>query len=96
MIKFTVLARIFLVLRLNARLIIMNALCSWGLTLNLFQLYERLNLADALVPRTYKDGQKIIHQGDAADGMYFVEEGNVRITMVTNGIEKEVRVVTCQ
>lgn len=54
------------------------------------QLYERLNLADALVPRTYSSGQKIIQQGDAADGMYFIEEGEVRITMVTNNVEKEV------
>lgn len=27
-----------------------------------------MNLADALVPRTYTDGDTIIKQGDAADG----------------------------
>ncbi|KAH0947626.1 hypothetical protein HN011_004400 [Eciton burchellii] len=44
--------------------------------------YERMNLADALVPKHYSDGEQIIKQGDTADGMYFVEEGIVRITIV--------------
>jgi cAMP-dependent protein kinase regulator len=52
--------------------------------------YERMNLADALVPRTYTSGQTIIRQGDAADGMYFMEDGTVRIMRVdNNGEEKE-------
>ncbi|XP_011688147.1 PREDICTED: cAMP-dependent protein kinase type II regulatory subunit isoform X1 [Wasmannia auropunctata] len=42
--------------------------------------YERMNLADALVPKQYSDGEQIIRQGDTADGMYFVEDGVVRIT----------------
>ncbi|XP_012056741.1 PREDICTED: cAMP-dependent protein kinase type II regulatory subunit [Atta cephalotes] len=42
--------------------------------------YERMNLADALVPKHYSDGEQIIRQGDTADGMYFVEDGVVRIT----------------
>jgi len=54
------------------------------------ELYERLNLADALLPRSYRDGEPIIKQGESADGMYFVEDGEVVITMVTNGIEKEI------
>ncbi|KAF2367934.1 Cyclic nucleotide-binding domain [Trinorchestia longiramus] len=58
------------------------------------KVYERLNLADALLPRTYKDGELIIQQGDAADGMFFVEEGEVRITMITNNQEKEISRVT--
>jgi len=41
-----------------------------------------MNLADALVPKHYSDGEQIIKQGDTADGMYFVEEGIVRITIV--------------
>lgn len=50
-----------------------------------------MNLADALVPRPYSDGQMIIKQGDSADGMYFVEEGNVKITITgDNGQEVEV------
>jgi len=58
--------------------------------LKTLELYERLNLADALVPRSYADGEAIIRQDDSADGMYFVEAGQVVITMVTNGIEKEI------
>ncbi|CAG7836926.1 unnamed protein product [Allacma fusca] len=53
--------------------------------------YERMNLADALVPRLITDGQAIIRQGDPADGMYFVEDGTVRVIKVDyNGVEKEV------
>ncbi|XP_011163552.1 cAMP-dependent protein kinase type II regulatory subunit isoform X1 [Solenopsis invicta] len=44
------------------------------------EAYERMNLADALVPKQYSDGEQIIRQGDSADGMYFVEDGVVRIT----------------
>lgn len=44
------------------------------------EAYERMNLADALVPKQYSDGEQIIRQGDTADGMYFVEDGVVRIT----------------
>ncbi|XP_076228852.1 cAMP-dependent protein kinase type II regulatory subunit isoform X2 [Nomia melanderi] len=44
--------------------------------------YERMNLANALLPRQYSDGEQIIRQGDTADGMYFVEDGVVRITIV--------------
>jgi len=55
------------------------------------QNYERMNLADALVPRMYTEGERIIKQGDAADGMYFVEDGTVRIIKIdANGMEKEV------
>ncbi|XP_017789674.1 PREDICTED: cAMP-dependent protein kinase type II regulatory subunit isoform X2 [Habropoda laboriosa] len=43
--------------------------------------YERMNLADALVPKQYSHGDQIIRQGDSADGMYFVEDGVVRITI---------------
>ncbi|KAL0106116.1 hypothetical protein PUN28_016089 [Cardiocondyla obscurior] len=42
--------------------------------------YERMNLADALAPKQYSNGEQIIRQGDTADGMYFVEDGVVRIT----------------
>ncbi|KAK9305976.1 hypothetical protein QLX08_003209 [Tetragonisca angustula] len=44
--------------------------------------YERMNLADALVPKHYSDGEQIIKQGDTADGMYFVEDGVVKITII--------------
>ncbi|XP_034944266.1 cAMP-dependent protein kinase type II regulatory subunit [Chelonus insularis] len=57
--------------------------------------YERMSLADALVPRRFSDGQQIIRQGDTADGMYFVEEGVVRITIIgDNGREVEINRVS--
>ncbi|KAK7865087.1 hypothetical protein R5R35_014624 [Gryllus longicercus] len=59
--------------------------------LKTLQAYERMNLADALVPRRYSDGEVIIQQGDVADGMYFIEEGVIRITIVgDNGQEVEI------
>lgn len=49
--------------------------------LSALESYERMTLADALIPQTYNDGQKIIAQGDAADGMYFIEQGSVKISV---------------
>ncbi|XP_069142628.1 cAMP-dependent protein kinase type II regulatory subunit-like isoform X2 [Argopecten irradians] len=43
--------------------------------------YERMNVADALQSRSFTDGEVIITQGDEADCMYFIEEGNVRVTV---------------
>ncbi|XP_015124662.1 cAMP-dependent protein kinase type II regulatory subunit [Diachasma alloeum] len=55
------------------------------------QKYERMNLADALVSKPFSDGEQIIRQGDTADGMYFVEDGVVRITRINdNGREVEI------
>ncbi len=54
--------------------------------------YERMNLADALLPKNYAD-QCIIKDGDAADGMYFIENGNARITIQKNGQETEVATI---
>ncbi|XP_048507614.1 cAMP-dependent protein kinase type II regulatory subunit isoform X3 [Athalia rosae] len=52
--------------------------------------YERMNLADALAPKHFSDGERIIKQGDIADGMYFVEDGLVKITILgDNGREIE-------
>lgn len=42
--------------------------------------YERMNLCDALVPKRFESGQQIIREGDEADGMYFLEDGTVRVT----------------
>lgn len=54
-----------------------------------------MNVADALNPRSFESGTCVIRQGDAADGMYFVEAGTVRITVVgENGVEVEVNQVT--
>lgn len=47
----------------------------------MFQSYERMNLADALVSKHFSSNERIIKQGDTADGMYFVEDGIVRITI---------------
>lgn len=58
--------------------------------LKTLQPYERMNLADALVPKTFSDAELIIKQGDAADGMYFVEDGEVKITVLDNGKEVEI------
>jgi cAMP-dependent protein kinase regulator len=48
-----------------------------------------MNLADALLPKSYADGDVIVKQGDPADGMYFIEAGKV-IVLVTgkDGSEK--------
>ncbi|GJQ66639.1 Pka-R2 [Trypoxylus dichotomus] len=59
--------------------------------LKTLQPYERMNLADALIPKTFAANEKIIKQGDAADGMYFVESGTVRITVLDDdGREVEI------
>ena len=52
--------------------------------------YERMNLADALLPQTYGDGECIIKEGDAAQGMYFIEQGAVRVTITKEAREEEV------
>ncbi|CAL8103240.1 unnamed protein product [Orchesella dallaii] len=54
--------------------------------------YERMNLADALMSRAFNDGTVIIKQGEAADGMYFVEDGECKVvkTDSTGGDEKEI------
>ncbi|XP_076447640.1 cAMP-dependent protein kinase type II regulatory subunit-like isoform X3 [Babylonia areolata] len=60
-------------------------------------LYERMNVADALQSKTFEDGEQIIKQGDAAQMMYFVESGEVRIAMTNKNDpsqgEKDVTVV---
>ncbi len=58
---------------------------------SLLQSYERMNLADALIAKTYEDSETMFSQGDIGDGMYFVEEGQVAISMAGNdGIERQV------
>eukprot|EP00105_Crassostrea_gigas_P026984 XP_011448159.2 PREDICTED: cAMP-dependent protein kinase type II regulatory subunit isoform X3 [Crassostrea gigas] len=49
--------------------------------LKTLDLYERMNVADALVTRSFEDGDVIIKQGDEADCMYFIEDGEVRVTV---------------
>lgn len=38
-------------------------------------------MADALMSRSFQAGERVIKQGDVADGMYFVESGEIRITI---------------
>jgi len=48
-----------------------------------------MNLADALIPRTFLHDEVIVKQGDPADGMYFIEMGTVIVSMIGNdGPEK--------
>ncbi|XP_045216617.1 cAMP-dependent protein kinase type II regulatory subunit-like [Mercenaria mercenaria] len=52
--------------------------------------YERSNLADALMSKTFKDGVCIIRQGNEADGMFFLEKGVIRVTIINpDGDEEE-------
>lgn len=52
--------------------------------------YERMNLADALVTKSYNE-ELIITQGNEADGMYFIESGMIRVTIQKpDGEEEEV------
>ena len=58
---------------------------------SLFQSYERMNLADALVPKTFSHGSVIVKQGDPADGMYFIETGKAVVSMIgSDGSERTV------
>ncbi len=51
-----------------------------------------MNLADALVTKTFQNDEVIVNQGDVGDGMYFVEEGQIAISMVGNdGVERKVK-----
>lgn len=60
--------------------------------------YERMNVADALFSKTFEAGEIIIRQGDSADCMYFIEEGEVKITVKnkeTSPTGEEVEVKRC-
>jgi len=51
-------------------------------------MYERMNVCDALTSRGFNDGDKIITQGDKADMMYFIEKGSVRVCMTNKSDPK--------
>lgn len=57
--------------------------------------YEKMNVADALVSRKYEDGELVIRQGDEADCMYIIEEGEIRISMKQQESEQEVDISRC-
>ena len=52
--------------------------------------YERMNLADALTPQIYADGDCIMKEGDEADGLYFIEQGSCRVTITKDNKQAEV------
>lgn len=51
--------------------------------------YQKQLLCDALEAKQFEDGDEIIQQGDAADGMYFVESGFCRVYLRQNAAEPE-------
>ncbi|XP_043979081.1 cAMP-dependent protein kinase type II-alpha regulatory subunit-like isoform X3 [Gambusia affinis] len=51
--------------------------------LNCLELSERMKIVDVLGVRTFKDGDRIIAQGDKADCFYIVESGEVKILIKT-------------
>eukprot|EP00066_Takifugu_rubripes_P007642 XP_003973325.1 PREDICTED: cAMP-dependent protein kinase type II-alpha regulatory subunit-like [Takifugu rubripes] len=51
------------------------------------ELSERMKIVDALAARGFKDGERIITQGDDADCFYIVESGQVRI-MIKSKVSK--------
>jgi len=55
--------------------------------------YERENIADALISQSYKEGERIVNQGDRANGMYFVESGTLVVLKGIDGDEKPVNEV---
>ena len=44
--------------------------------------YQRLNLSDALTSTWFDPGELVISKGDVGHGMYFIEEGRVRIEVL--------------
>merc|ERR1711936_1320973 len=52
--------------------------------------YERENIADALISQAYSVGERVVSQGDRANGMYFVESGTLVVLKGIDGDEKEV------
>lgn len=54
--------------------------------------YERMNVADALISKTYTDGESIIKQDEDAENMYFIEKGSVRIVREQDGQSKELAI----
>ncbi|GFO14671.1 CAMP-dependent protein kinase type ii regulatory subunit [Plakobranchus ocellatus] len=58
--------------------------------LNSLDDYERMNIADALISKSYPSGHAIMQQGDEADGMYFIEEGSVSVKILKGSEEVEV------
>lgn len=54
--------------------------------------YERMSIADALHTQVFEPGTKIISQGEEGNEMYFVEDGEIRITVKQTGSDEEAEV----
>lgn len=52
---------------------------------------ERSKIADALVSRTYADGEAVVRQGEMGDTFFFVEEGEATVTKTQSGDSVEMR-----
>lgn len=50
--------------------------------------YERVSIADALISKSFEANEVIIKQGDPGKEMYFIEDGEVEIKMISDGVEK--------
>uniref|UniRef100_A0A3P8UIA0 cAMP-dependent protein kinase type II regulatory subunit n=1 Tax=Cynoglossus semilaevis TaxID=244447 RepID=A0A3P8UIA0_CYNSE len=59
------------------------------------ELPERMKIVDVLGARVYKDGERVISQGEKADCFYMVESGEVRITIKNKQDSVEVEVARC-
>ena len=52
---------------------------------------ERSKIADALISRTYADGEAVVRQGEMGDTFFFVEEGEANVTKTQQTENGEVR-----
>lgn len=41
--------------------------------------YEKMQIADALIPKSYSEGDVVVTEGEEGDGMYFIVEGKVSV-----------------
>jgi cytochrome P450/CRP-like cAMP-binding protein len=58
--------------------------------------YDQPEVQEALkqgTSRTYRDGEVLIRQGEAAENFYIIETGTARVTKARNGMEEEVAVL---
>jgi len=56
--------------------------------------YERLNVADALLTKSFGNDEAIIQQGEPGLNMYFVESGQVKVVREQDGQAKELAVLS--
>uniref|UniRef100_A0A670JBP9 cAMP-dependent protein kinase type II-alpha regulatory subunit n=1 Tax=Podarcis muralis TaxID=64176 RepID=A0A670JBP9_PODMU len=62
---------------------------------------ERMKIVDVIGEKTFKDGERIIAQGDKADSFYIVESGEVKIlikskTVTGKDANQEVEIARCE